>query len=399
MSISMPMKPNGDVIVFDIGGTHFRHAVFTQGGIGGSPPIKEETPSVFSHPKEDVKTLQQELVGKIANAVRFHRAKNPSIKLVGISFPAPVNSKGVALRTSGIWEDKGDNFPLLDRVKRQLCQPGEEDISVFVANDLTAAAESYAYEYRKSGKPCNFRLFDVVTISTGIGSKIYDMQTEEVLLNNEGTAGEIGHRPVTLQLGEEPLRCDCGAMNHLGSFASGRGIERVAQREAQKFPESFKESSLFKLTAGQIAQIKNELISKAILEKDPFCNAILEKNTLYLAQVLAQIANAVGITKFIITGGFALSLADRYLDSLINSLLQLKDYFYMQSEEEIRRMPELGNLGDTAGLCGIGLFASKRYERLQREQPRILSLPSSSSSSQPPQGEQVPHVRQMAATK
>lgn len=104
---------------------------------------------------------------------------------------------------------------------------------VVMLNDLSAAAWHLA-----ESTPLN--RFLVVTVSSGIGSKIFGRCHPLGVIDDLPYAGEIGH--VVVDESSDTLVCDCGGRGHLGAIASGRGIERSARRQAALFPAAFERS-------------------------------------------------------------------------------------------------------------------------------------------------------------
>ena len=104
--------------------------------------------------------------------------------------------------------------------------------AVHILNDISAAAWQVSTTLAA-------KRFMVVTVSSGIGSKIFDRSSSQGVLDDVPYAGEIGH--LTVDEAPDAPRCDCGGSGHLGAIASGRGIERQARRLAQSDP-AFRQS-------------------------------------------------------------------------------------------------------------------------------------------------------------
>lgn len=335
------------VIVIDVGGTNFRSSVFVEGKGLIEPPRRVRTPNFINSPDLPIEQLQAQLVDKIVATVERYKNADPKLKLVGISFPAPITSEGVVNQACTVWGDKGQNFPLLKTLSELL-----PNTYLVVANDITAAAERYANmeEYQ------NVDYFAVITISSGIGSKIYDVKQGEVILDKRSIGGEAGH--VKVDFSDDAPVCDCGGKGHLAAFSSGRAIERLAINEAEKFPDEFRKSLLFSLSSNPKG-INNQLLVRAIKEGDSFCLRILDKATFPLACSIAHISGNIGADKYIIIGGFALNCGEKYLESLRRNLL--KTDFYSRKAEEISTLVALGVNDDNDCLIGIGLLAQKKY--------------------------------------
>lgn len=335
------------VIVIDIGGTNFRSAVFTEGETFIKKPQIFLTPNFINHPNLDISKLQGLLIDKIINVIEDYQKKISGLKIVGLSFPAPITSTGIVNQASTIWGNRGRNFPLFKRLSQ-----ANPDIYWVMANDITSAAERYA----NIRKYQNIDYFAVITISSGIGSKIYDVKHKKVILDKRSIGGEMGH--IKVDFSPNAPVCDCGGKGHLGAISSGRAIERIAIAKAKKFQTSFKKSLLFR-TAQNPEQINNKHLINAIKNDDSFSLRILDEVTFPLACSIAHISGNIGVDKFIIIGGFALNCGANYLRSLKKNLL--KTDFYSRGKKEILNLVELGINDNSDSLMGIGLLAQKQY--------------------------------------
>src|SRR6266700_3868644 len=95
-----------------------------------------------------------------------------------------------------------------------------------MVNDITASVLHYAWLYERN----NLSKLMLITISTGIGCRLYDARSNTVPVDRiHGLQGEIGHLPICFEYKGHPieLQCDCGGMNHINAFCSGRGIEAL----------------------------------------------------------------------------------------------------------------------------------------------------------------------------
>lgn len=340
-------KENEPVIVTDIGGTNFRSSIFTKENGLIEKPRKVLTPNFIDNPGLDIEALQELLINRTVEAIEDYRKANPKLSLIGLSFGAPITADGVVNQACTIWGDRGKNFPLQKTLSELL-----PDTYLVIANDITAATERYA----DMKKYQNIDYFAVITVSSGIGSKIYDVKNRGVILDSRSIGGEMGH--VKVDYSPDAPVCDCGGKGHLGAVSSGRAVERLAISEAKNFPDEFGKSLLFSL-AKSPEGINNRLLVEAIKAGDKFCLQILDRTTFPLACSIAHISGNIGVDKFIIVGGFALNCGDRYLESLRTNLL--KTDFYSRKEEEIPTLVELGINDDNDCLIGIGLLAQKKY--------------------------------------
>lgn len=332
------------VLVIDIGGTSFRSSLFEEGKLIGNP-FREQTPNFINHPNLQIVRLQNLLVNKIVDTVRKYKEDKLGLKQVGISFPAPITSKGVVTQACTVWGDKGKNFPLGEKLKKLLPK-----IKFTITNDITAAAERYSIldKYKKVD------YFAIITVSSGIGGKIYDVKNQHVILDKRSVGGEMGH--VRLDFSPDAPLCDCGGRGHLGAISSGRAVEKLTITCAKKYPEKYK-LSLLHVYCPKLESITNNYIVSAIKKNDAFSLNVLDKTTFFLAQSISHISGNIGADKYIIIGGFALNCGEPYIKSLRRNLQKVD--FYGRERSELKNIVELGVNDDNACLIGIGLLTQK----------------------------------------
>lgn len=333
------------VITIDIGGTSFRSAVFTAKNTLLEKPQIFSTPNFINHSDLQILSLQKLLIDKIISVVENYQKKIPGLDVVGLSFPAPITSTGVINQASTVWGNKGRNFPLYKKLSE-----ASPNVNWVIANDITAAAERYA----NMKKYQNIDYFAVITISSGIGGKIYDVRNKKVILDRRSIGGEMGH--IKVDFSPKAPICDCGGRGHLGAISSGRAFEKLARAEARKYQATFEKSLLYRSVQNS-EQIKNIHLVNAIKSNDSFSLRILDETTFPLACSISHISGNVGVDKFIIIGGFALNCGKNYLRSLKKNLLRTD--FYSRKKKEVLNLVELGINDDSNSLIGIGLLAQK----------------------------------------
>jgi predicted NBD/HSP70 family sugar kinase len=201
------------------------------------------------------------------------------------------------------------------------------------------------------------RRFMVVTVSSGIGSKIFDRCHPKGVLDDVVYAGEIGH----LVVDESPSapECDCGGKGHLGAIASGRGIERRARRLAQSTP-SFVQSACAAQFGATPETLNNEehLVPAARLG-DCWALGVVRQCTEPLARVLLAAVFAAGLERVVVIGGLALSLGEVYRDLLQEAVGKRCDYRMMSG-----RLGEMIVMGDKdACLLGAAAYARQLERR------------------------------------
>lgn len=217
---------------------------------------------------------------------------------------------------------------------------------VYFINDLSAAA--WHFSRQKS-----FSRFMVVTISSGIGSKIFDRNNTSGVLDDTIYAGEIGHLSVDFSIGAP--KCDCGKIGHLGAIASGRGIERAARQQAIEHPRGFANSLCVRHFSASADILCNEKhILPAALMGDGWSLKVIRQSTIPLAHVLATVFLAAGLEKIIVIGGFATALGQVYLDILRHEFNKSIDYDVFTNSPSDCIV--FGNLIEEACLLGAAAF-------------------------------------------
>ena len=203
----MNNKKNVTIAAADIGATHVRSAVFTDGGKGEMQCLVHRKEALCRDgPDGSVVTRQ---VIRMIREVCDDAGISPDA--VGISTAGPLSSGKKSIRM-------GPNMPYPDIPLRE---PLEVAFScpVFILNDASAGAY---YEYRigdgyKNEIACQNLVY--LTLSTGIGCGI--LSDGHLLEGLDGNAGEAGHFCVDTHYN---LPCGCGGRGHWEAYASGSGI-------------------------------------------------------------------------------------------------------------------------------------------------------------------------------
>jgi predicted NBD/HSP70 family sugar kinase len=217
---------------------------------------------------------------------------------------------------------------------------------VHILNDISAAA--WHISERMDGNR-----FMVVTVSSGIGSKIFDRQHPRSVLDDIDYAGEIGHIAVDDDP-QAPL-CDCGGKGHLGAISSGRGTQNHARRAAAH-DAAFSGSACVKEFGATPETLTNEshLVPAARLG-DVWATGVVNHCIQPLARTVLQTVAAAGLQRVVLIGGFALSLGEQYRGLFQQTLKKICDYGVMTPY-----LDGLVVLGDEdACLLGAATYASK----------------------------------------
>lgn len=324
------------VLVFDIGGTTTRAAIFDASAGRLVRCLRAATPSFLAHPEAGAGELRSMLYQVTESLAERLGARAPS--LVSIAFPGPVSADGTALRAPTVWG--GDDRPEPVAARVQAIWPTAR---ILVCNDLSAAG--LCFLRHPTDDVC------VVTVSSGIGHKVF--LGGRPVVGDCGRGGEIGH--VRVDFSNDAPLCDCGAAGHLGAVASGRAMHGQALRLAQRDWEDFRGSCVGRDTGGDLARLDNRIVAKAFRAGDDWTTRLIERLAEPLGRVLATIHGTLGLERFVIIGGFANALGPDYLRLLARAAAR-SEWALGQRWDT---MLELGELGDDAGLIGAGRLAAR----------------------------------------
>jgi len=216
-------------LVFDLGGTHLRCAVASGVAIHGIQKQRIESFLDGLTPEQVAARIRARIEVYIANAKHEIHDLDPIV----LAFPGPVHKRRFALSAPTLYGNANGSLPdIAGELNRCTGR------AVHLLNDVSAAA--WGLSVRTDA--CRFM---VVTVSSGIGSKLFDRSNPAGVLDDPPFAGEIGHHMVDPR--PDALRCDCGGLGHLGGIASGRGVERLARRIQGQ--NSLTKTILFRLSA------------------------------------------------------------------------------------------------------------------------------------------------------
>ena len=291
------MTRPGRHLVFDVGGTQLRAAVYDgeSGALAGT--ARTEAPNFQRHPGVSWHELRSKLVDEMS-ALRAVLDPQGLVGSAAVAFPGPVDGEGRVLAAPPLWGSLGDYPYALGRDLGAAwgCAP------VRVMNDVTAAGFRYM---RSHGDD-----FCLVTISTGIGNKVF--VGGRPLLGSSGRGGEIGHLQVDASPAAAP--CDCGGRGHLAALASGRGMQRRARARAEAPDGGFRGSSLAATrTAGALTV---EDLAEAYRGGDAWAAGLVQDGVEALGGVLAGIHLAVGVDRVILVGGVSFGLGRRFCEDV-----------------------------------------------------------------------------------
>ncbi len=256
---------------------------------------------------------------------------------VSVGFPGPMDRSGRIAAVPTVW---GDDLTLPPTEVRDTFTALWPRSGVYLLNDVTAAGQRYLKS--SVDDVC------VITVSTGIGHKVFS--SGQVQTGPNGRGGEIGHWRVSKDL-HAPV-CQCGKRGHLGALASGTATEYHVSRAAATTPAVFRASALKEAFADGC--VDNEAFVAAYHSGDALAESIVLNMAQMLGDAVATLHLGVGVERFVLIGGFALALGDRYREEVERA----GTHGSWRGGMECLVSVELGVLDDDSGLVGAGRYAA-----------------------------------------
>jgi glucokinase len=324
--------------VIDIGGTHIRCAASDGNAVLFN--VQKKTLASFNCGRSSGR-IWKEIIDTIVGYEQSVKKIIPREAPLIISFPGPVAYPSRILNAPTL---VGSDTTLPDLRLEIANLTGR---TTYLINDISAAAWHLSRIVKDSR-------FLTVTVSSGIGSKIFDRRHPDGVLDNVPFAGEIGH--IKIDPSPDAMLCDCGGKGHLGAIASGRGIERYAGLLAKREHARFEQSACVTHFHGSADTLTNEAhIVPAARMQDAWTLEIIRRCTRPLAEALLAVTASAGLERIVVIGGFALSLGQRYLDLLQEEMLTACDYEILA--EKIPGLLVMGDADEEACLQGAAVYA------------------------------------------
>ncbi len=189
----------------------------------------------------------------------------------------------------------------------------------------------------------------VVTLGTGIGGGL--VVNGKVARGALGYAGEIGHMVVDPS---GPV-CPCGKRGCWERFASGSGLGRLAREAAH----AGRLDEVVRRAGGDPEAVRAEDVTAAAAVGDPEAQTVLEELGWWLALGLANLANILDPSVFVLGGGLVDAL-DLVLQPVRSAFDDLVEGRLGRPEVMIR----LATLGERAGAVGAGVLARRNHRAL-----------------------------------
>lgn len=341
-------------ICFDIGGTSFRSGVLTADGnlqgVTSRPAI-----SFVNEPLMSTTELQEGLVDYLRNeAARLSAAfmlRTPVT--ASVSMGAAMDSNTSMILDSGpLWGPRSAPFDLLHDLRERA-----PEFEWFAINDVSAAVIHHANLLAKSG----LRRVALVTVSTGIALRTFDLSTNSIPVDSvTGLQGEIGHLEVSFTIADAPLSltCDCGGIDHLNAFSSGRGIESIVAYLSQRGCSDWYRNLAARMQSAD-PQARLEPLADALRAGDRRAQALVRAAMDPLARtMLAVLTIDPQVERLIVTGGVMHGLAPWAFSTLMDVLRERGLYQASARHENfIESRVVYGGAGQHEGLRGAALAA------------------------------------------
>jgi glucokinase len=326
----------GQFIGVDVGGTKIAAVALERGTLYERHLVPTDTSS------------SDALLDQLCAAI--DEVRGPGARAVGIGVPSVVEFATGRIRFSV-------NIPLVDLPLRQLLSD-RVGLPVYVENDATCAGLAEAYE----GEELVATDLVMFTIGTGVGGGY--VLNGKVYRGLTGAAPELGHIIIGLDLedGVPEASEKFPQPGSLEALASGRALDRLAERFADERPES----RLAALKAAHGKVTGPDAVEEA-RNGDP---AALAAVTLVGRRLGIGIANAINLfdPQEVVVGG-GVSLAG---DLLLKPAIEVAKQYALPgvgTQTTIR----LARRGPEAGVIGAALLAAHEFTEEQRpSQPAPL---------------------------
>jgi len=220
-------------------------------------------------------------------------------------------------------------------------------LAVVIDNDATCAAVGeWVY-----GAAAGATDAVVVTLGTGIGGGL--VVNNRVARGALGFAGEIGHMVVD----PSGPSCPCGKRGCWERFASGSGLGRLAREAAH----AGRLDEVLRLAGGDPEAVRGEDVTAAAAAGDAAARAVLEELGWWLALGLANLANILDPSVFVLGGGMV-DAVDLVIEPVRTAFDNLVEGRAGRPEVMIR----LASLGERAGAVGAALLARRDNRAIAR---------------------------------
>ncbi|QDZ12669.1 ROK family protein [Devosia ginsengisoli] len=275
---SKPGFPTATIGI-DLGGTRYKIGWQVAGG-GLTDTV---TLSTGSHRKVDV------VLAEVAEAVsamveRAHLARE-SIVAVGIGVPAVIDPAVGRIILLPNFSESWQGFLLTDALSALIGLP------VYLIND----ARSFTLAEARLGAGRGTANLLGVTLGTGVGGGL--VLDGKLRFGPNHMAGEFGH----ISIDPHGLRCGCGGLGCIESYASGPAIAATALRPLLQG----RAPMLRELIGGDLNELDADAVAAAAREGEAECREIFERVGHAVGLGIAHVMKIADIERVIVGGGVA----------------------------------------------------------------------------------------------
>lgn len=267
-----------NALAIDIGGTHFRVALFDH---EGRRIVISEGDTLRSGGREWMLGRIRELSRSLLDQTDY------PVGACGISFGGPVDFEHQ--QVTSVHSPGWRNFSFAEWARANLNLP------CLIDNDANAGALG---EFRY-GAGRGTESMAYVTLSTGVGAGL--ILNGKTYRGKDGLAGELGHVPVS----DSGTTCSCGAVGCLESFCSGSAIAERAKEWGRRRPDDL--TRIVDLSSGTSESITAKEVVQAASEGDKAAVRIVREAACWLARGLLTVIRILNPDRIILGGGLTLA--------------------------------------------------------------------------------------------
>jgi glucokinase len=312
-----------NALAIDIGGTHFRAALFDH---EGRRLLISEGDTWRSGGRE----WMLERIRELTRAL-LEQTDSP-VRACGISFGGPVDFQ--RQRVTSVHSPGWKDFSFAEWVGANLNLP------CLIDNDANAGALG---EFRYgAGRGTQSLVY--VTLSTGVGAGL--ILNGKPYRGKDGLAGELGHVPIS----DSGITCSCGAVGCLETFCSGSAIAERGRESGWRRRDGLTRNG--EPSDGRREGITAKEIAQAASEGDMAALHIFGEAARWLARGLLTVIRILNPERIILGGGLALA-GQVLLDPLHQHLAELASPTIGYSTEIV--VAELGTYSPLYGAAAMAL--------------------------------------------
>ena len=334
------------IVVIDIGGTWLRHSFYEP---SNSPPVLSNITKIKAPWKDEKLNDPNQLCSIIYGYLsKILENEDSIISGIGISLGACINHHtGIVLGSSPILGENKVEIDLLKYLEERVSLP------IVILNDISALCFGHLFEEYEATR--NFKEIAALTLSSGVAMRRINVHSETLIVDNRyGIQGEVGHLstvPPKLPWSFSGM-CECGVKNHIASFLSGKGLNRVFNDWLSSQNRTFERCAL------GIAFQKNQDAIKALVstKEDEVSQLIFNSIGDQLSFLLDFILAITPIDKIFISGGIVTALGNDLEEITLNYLSE-RSYIYDRGWFNERICFKVSS-SDHIPLKGMGYYVS-----------------------------------------